>query len=89
MRSYFREQSRGNWFTDSGKPDTEQLSLGCLQRIADATEVMSKNYADLIRQRDWYERQMKRERELREQRDRTIAALRGVITRLKRKAVEM
>lgn len=83
--SNFREQSREHWHSESGNPTTEQLSLGCLQRIADATEVMSKNYADLIRQRDWYERQMKRERELRQQRDRTIAGLRGVITRLKKK----
>lgn len=42
-------------------PDTEHLILGCLQRIADTLESVTKNYRDIIAERDFYERRMKEE----------------------------
>lgn len=34
----------------------DQLKLGCLQRITDATELIAKNYQQLITDRDNYKR---------------------------------
>lgn len=80
-----REQSRIEWKCENA---TESLKLGCLQRIADATEIMSKNHVELIKERDrsvetceWY--RSKWEMALRQN-----AALRGHFTKLKRKMAE-
>jgi len=58
----------------------------CLQRIADAAELMAKNHAQLVRERDDYERRLRTIRGEVNRLDRSNAALRGVITRMKRKA---
>jgi hypothetical protein len=77
-------ESRRSW--GAADPATiEQLKLGCLQRIADATEVMAKRYSLLIEERDYWERRAKEERAAAERLRRSNAALRGAITRLKRK----
>ena len=65
--------------------------MGSLQRIADATEKMSKGYqdmrnrieqleGDLERYRSWYQEWVQRCN----RRDRQIAALKGVITKMKK-----
>jgi hypothetical protein len=61
----FRTKSREDYHNGlyPEKPTTEQLQLGCLQRIADATEIFSKSWRDLTAERDFYERKMKEERE--------------------------
>ena len=63
----------------------ESLFLGCLQRIADATELMAKRHTELIDRSARFEREAKvagdRVDALLNQR----AALRGVITKLKAK----
>ena len=86
----FREQSRTEWTPtrDSGvsvNASNDQLKVGCLQRIADATELMAKNHAALVADRDrfekWYEEECAEAKRLRG----TIRALQGHITRLKNK----
>ena len=62
-----------------------QLKLGCLQRIADATELMAQNYQSLIGERDSYKRKYEAERNRRLNQEKCNAALRGVITKMKKK----
>lgn len=85
MGKSFREESRVNYTSDHGGNLTkEELKLGSLLRIADATEKMAANYAALQRERDryleWYENSQKSNARLR----RSVASLRGYIARLKR-----
>lgn len=43
----YRDESRTNWgvtVAEATKPDRDQLYLGCMLRIADATELMASNY---------------------------------------------
>lgn len=47
MAADFKEQSRQR-YGDGSQPTMEQIKLGCLQRIADATEVMAQNYSKMI-----------------------------------------
>jgi hypothetical protein len=76
-----RESSKKNWTTvpenANGYPGDENLKLGCLLRIADASELMANNIASLMSQRD-------RLKELYGQERRTAISLRGQITKLKK-----
>jgi hypothetical protein len=81
----YREASRRNWGTekeDNIRLNMEQINCGALLRIADATELMAKNYAqlqsDLERYKRWYNDSDERNTRLR----RTNQALRGHLTRL-------
>lgn len=78
----FRDASRQDWASGS---TNEDINAGSLQRIADATEKMAASYDAMRNDRDRYERWYKEERARCEKRDRQISALRGVITRLKRR----
>lgn len=83
----FTEHSRSEWekHPPSAPPTNDDIKLGCLQRIATATELMAENHASLMEQRDryksWYEDKQNRVYAL----YRSISALRGVITKLKKK----
>ena len=80
-----REVSRRPWnFSIDNAAET--INCGSLQRIADACDLMAKNHSQLIADRDRFELYWKEERATRERRDRTISALNGVITKLKRGA---
>ena len=63
----------------------DELKVGCLQRIADATEAMAKNHVQLQRDHDLYKRWYKEEQERCRKLERSNAALRGQITKLKEK----
>lgn len=82
--SSFREESRKEWSRNSGAT-VEDLNLGCLQRIADATELMAREYARLVSDRDRFERWYKESKACSARLARSNAALRGQITKLKRK----
>lgn len=66
-------------------PTESEIQLGCLQRIADATELMAKDREKLIRDYDY----MRNNRDAYRTRYETEAhrnrALKGVITKLKNK----
>ena len=79
----FRESSRNDW-TRPGGATPEDAKLGCLQRIADATELMAKDHAKLIRELDCAEKSRKSWMESYDRSTRRITALRGVITKLKK-----
>ncbi|MCD9186751.1 MAG: hypothetical protein LUM44_09975 [Pyrinomonadaceae bacterium] len=50
MSKNLKNVSRQGWGTVGENPTSEEIQTGCLQRIADALEVMSKNYVELLRQ---------------------------------------
>jgi hypothetical protein len=81
----YKEQSREIWYNPNGKPTIEQLTFGCLQRIADAQEAMSNNYVKLLKDIEYLRN---RNRELfadNERMARRISSLKGHITRMKKK----
>jgi len=83
----FKDQSRIDWHNEARQKSAsiEDIQTGALQRIADATEAMAKNHQQIINERDrykeWYENTKIRE----DLANRRIAALQGVITKLKKK----
>lgn len=79
--STLRETSIKTW---NGNNSIEHINAGSFQRIADACEVMSKNHAELIAKADRYEKWYNAERQRNKSLYRKIAALRGVITKLKK-----
>lgn len=85
-KKYWDEKSRSRWFnTDGSEPDCERIAVGCLQRIADAVERMSGSYRELADERDRYKRNWEYVKDDREHLRLSVAALRGVITKLKKK----
>ena len=84
----YRKESNTDWgafFEDGETPNREQLGLGCLLRIADATELMAKNYTLLQDAKDQYQRWYNNERAENAKLTKQISAYKGVITKLKKK----
>ena len=83
---FYRDESKRNYAIEESQLTLNHLNAGSLQRIADATELMAKNYLALqeeaARYKRWYEGERKSRHELELQR----AALKGVITKLKKAA---
>lgn len=86
MNMDMRELSRSRW-TSSGS-SLDHINCGSLLRIADATELMAKNYQELINDRDRFKRWYNDEQTRRYRLERRIASLRGVITRMKRNSLK-
>ena len=95
MSKTLKELTKDSYSPGSNSPTAEELKLGCLQRIADATEVMAQNYAAIIKAKESAEKDRDRywkyytdesatTKKLRAQ----ISALRGVITKLKKQKEE-
>ncbi|GAA3940622.1 hypothetical protein [Hymenobacter algoricola] len=78
----YRDQSRLNWVSSS-LPPAEQVQLGALQRIADATELMAKNYTDMQRNLDYYKAGYERRGKEIEKLKLSQRALKGVATKAK------
>jgi hypothetical protein len=86
MGKNLRQQSRDvQWASSSDDIKTyDEVNVGSLLRIADATENMAKNIVALQEERDLYKRRYEAERQLRRHAERRIIALKGVITRTQR-----
>jgi len=86
-----REASRRDWGSDASRSGTvilaEDIRTGALLRIADAVEKMAERHTELIRQRDYYENEVKRLRTKREHLERSNASLRGHLS-LKKKVIK-
>jgi len=86
-----KEESRREYFkvlADEVGFSNDDLKTGCLMRIADATEAMALRHTELIKQRDKFERWYNDERKRRWHLERSNAALRGHIKRLKNKQLK-
>lgn len=74
----YRQGSRREWTPGDGvNLNREQVAVGCLQRIADATEKMAGSYAYLI---DRAQRLTEENARLKKQ----LAGVRGEITKLRK-----
>lgn len=82
-----RQISKGDWTAVDGST-LESINCGSLQRIADAAELMSKNYQQLLDDRNSYERWYREKAARVKKLEAQITALRGVITRMKNKSAE-
>lgn len=84
----WKEHSRTGWSdpTLSNEPPIDdRIKIGCLQRIADATELMAKNHSDLVA-REKYQRERAESNWQEVQRlRRSNAALRGLLGKKKRR----
>ncbi len=84
FKSYI-ERSKLNIGNSDENITVQQVQLGCMQRIADATEKMASNYqkmeADLEMYKRWYNQKNERIKKLNYE----IRTLKGHITRLKKK----
>jgi len=66
-KKFYKDQSKLNWWT-SGQITFQELQIGCLMRIADATEKMATNYVRM-------ENDLNRQKEINEINNRVIARL--------------
>lgn len=83
-QKFFKEQSKREWFTT--QPVTnDDIQTGCLMRIADATELMAKNYVQMQNEMNNYKRWFKEEQEISQHLRKSNAALRGVINKMKKR----
>jgi hypothetical protein len=80
-----RELSKQSFISSKGNT-IEAINCGSLQRIADATELMSKNYVQLQKGKEYYQKAYCEKRDQNERLYRQISAMKGVITKLKNKA---
>ena len=84
----YREESRKNYGQSGGGNLTlEQITCGALLRMADATETMAKNHIKMQSDLDYYKRLSENRADRVASLERSNAALRGTITKLKRKHV--
>lgn len=84
-----RDASIGSYgATGIGGPSFESINAGSLQRIADAAEKMACSYDTMRESRDYWKRRSESLMSSVTCRDHQIRALRGVITKLKRKAAQ-
>jgi len=86
----YREESKGNWGAwcePNQNISNEQLQTGALLRIADATEKMAGNFIRLQNDHDMYKRRYENELADNRRLQKQIAGLKGVITKLKKKAL--
>lgn len=87
MSETYIEESKKGWHRREGQPTNEDLILGCLQRIASATELsckdrerLERDYRYMREDRDCYRRWLDTEK-------RRNAALRGQIKKLRAAAL--
>lgn len=82
-----REYSKNHNFTPTSVngPTVEEINTGSLQRIADAAEKMAKNYTDLQDELEKMTKSKNYWRDQAEYKTRQIFALKGHITRLKKR----
>jgi hypothetical protein len=81
--STFREASKKVW---TSADTVEHINAGSLQRIADACEKMALRHTELIDSRDRYVRLLTNCQAERDALRKQVSALRGVITKLRRRA---
>lgn len=85
MSDTLRSISKMEYEASPGLNTFERINTGSLQRIADATELMAKSYANIVAERDRYELWYHNSQSANASLARTNAALRGHITKLKKR----
>lgn len=83
VKSYM-EWSKTAWGAEEW-PGLDSIKVGCLQRIADATEKMAQSHDALIRARDTYESLLNSSLKENKVLEHRIAGLRGAMGRMKKR----
>lgn len=84
----YREESKKDYgivVPESSNLNYEQLQTGALLRIADASELMAKNFLQLQNDRDMYKRWYENEAAANQKLVRQVRAYRGIINKKKKK----
>ena len=82
----YREESRKDWgMSKPGNLSLDQVNCGALLRIADATETMARNHVQMQADLDYYKTLSETRAEVINRLERSNAALRGTITKLKKR----
>ena len=79
-----RESSREEQTPSNRIVTLEVIQVGALQRIADAVELMAQSYKALINDRDYYKRRFDGELKTAKSLSKSVSALKGVITKMKK-----
>lgn len=85
-RKSFKESSRISYLTEGDNPTTDELQLGCLQRIADATELMAKPFIKMVQDLEWYSKERTRLLNENDHLKNRIAGHKAAYTKLKNKS---
>jgi len=84
MRKDFKEYSKTSFVTaDGNQPTNEQLILGCMQRIADSSELMAKIFLKLQSDNEYLTRRNKNLNEQNEHFKRSANTYKGKYNSLK------
>lgn len=84
FKSFKEESKKSDWGTTTDAPlNIEQINLGAMLRIADATEKMAQRHTELIDQRDYYKSERDRLWKEVNRISHSNAALRGHLRRIK------
>lgn len=83
MSASYIEESKKLWYRSEGHPTKDDLILGCLQRIAAATELSCKDRERLERDYRYMREDRDRYRQWLDTEKRRNAALRGQIKKLR------
>lgn len=89
MSENYRAESRKNWHRKNSEATNDDIKLGCLQRIADATEKMAQSYVALQADLAYYQKIYRDETAYRRKLERRIISLRGVITKQKNQLMSL
>ena len=84
----YKEESKSNWgarLEDGDQVSNDNLKLGAILRIADATEAMAKNYTQIEENLKYFKGLAKRRLEGIVRLENKNRGLRSVITRMKNK----
>ena len=82
----YREESRKQWGQDQETSlNIEQITIGALLRIADATEAMAKNHVKLQEDYDRMKQSRDYNREKVQQLENSLRTMKGVVTKLKKR----
>lgn len=85
MSNDYRAKSKLYYGSEETTMTIDKIQLGCLQRIADATEAMAKNHIELQREYNWMKQRKESLESANNRMARSISSLRGHITRLKKR----
>ena len=85
MRRTAKDISKTLWTFEDSPPEREAIKIGCMQRIADACELMARDRERMVRDLDFYKKQHEQEYLRRRKAEKSISALKGQITKLKSK----
>lgn len=81
-----KDASKAVYHTNSYPATYQEIQTGAIQRITEACESMAVNHRKLMADLEYYTMKYREQIAFRERAERQVSALRGVITRMKRRA---